>query len=71
MSSKAYLVPVDPKNPAGIAAPGVNPVTLWSSLPQPQKPAKVARPTSSMGLPHSMSPRLCHLGRGFTVRLVI
>ncbi|KAG1750118.1 hypothetical protein EDB19DRAFT_1904373 [Suillus lakei] len=43
MSSKAYVVPVDPKNPAGNAAPDVNPVTLWSLLPQPQKPAKVAQ----------------------------
>lgn len=41
MLSKAYVMPVAPKNPGGSAASGVNQATLQSSLPQVQRPAKV------------------------------
>ncbi|KAG6380599.1 cytosol aminopeptidase family [Boletus reticuloceps] len=41
MSSKAYVVPLDPKNPGQTATANVNPATLWSTIPPAQKPAKV------------------------------
>jgi aminopeptidase len=65
MSSKAYVVPVDPKNPAGNAAPGVNPASLWSSLPQAQKPAKVGTSHLFYGTPAFDVTALVSLGEGF------
>ena len=41
MSSKAYVVPLDPKNPGQNAASNLNPATLWGTLPPTKKPAKV------------------------------
>ncbi|KAG9309122.1 leucine aminopeptidase [Chiua virens] len=41
MSSRAYVVPLDPANPGLNAASNVNPATLWSTLPPSKKPAKV------------------------------
>ena len=41
MSSKAYVVPLDPKNPGQNAAPNVDPATLWGILPPTKKPARV------------------------------
>lgn len=41
MSSKAYVVPLDPNNPGQNAASNVNPASLWATLPPTQKPAKV------------------------------
>lgn len=65
MSSKAYIVPVDPQHPAGNAAPGVNPATLWSSLPQAQKPAKVGTSHLFYGTPALDVTALVSLGEGF------
>lgn len=65
MSSKAYVVPIDPKNPAGNAAPGVNPASLWSSLPQTQKPAKVGTSHLFYGTPAFDVTALVSLGEGF------
>ncbi|KAH0837767.1 cytosol aminopeptidase [Lanmaoa asiatica] len=41
MSSKAYVVPLDPQNPGQNAASNINPATLWETLPPSKKPAKV------------------------------
>ncbi|KAG8219237.1 hypothetical protein J3R82DRAFT_76 [Butyriboletus roseoflavus] len=41
MSSKAYVVPLDPTNPSQNAASNANPATLWGTLPPAKKPAKV------------------------------
>ncbi|KAF8548068.1 hypothetical protein OG21DRAFT_1449621 [Imleria badia] len=41
MSSKAYVVPLDPNNPGQNATSNVNPASLWATLPPTQKPAKV------------------------------
>lgn len=41
MSSKAYIVPIDPSNPTQNAASNANPATLWKTLPPSKKPAKV------------------------------
>ncbi|KAG2364786.1 leucine aminopeptidase [Suillus spraguei] len=65
MSSKAYVVPVDPKNPAGNAAPGINPASLWSSLPQAQKPAKVGTSHLFYGTPAFDVTALVSLGESF------
>ncbi|EGN93693.1 hypothetical protein SERLA73DRAFT_115714 [Serpula lacrymans var. lacrymans S7.3] len=43
MSSKAYVVPIDPKNPPSNVAPGVNPAKLWSTVPSGKTPAKVGK----------------------------
>jgi len=65
MSSKAYIIPVDPKNPAGNAAPGVDPASLWASLPQGQKPAKVGTSHLFYGTPMQDVTALVSLGDGF------
>ncbi|KAJ8584088.1 hypothetical protein M405DRAFT_827455 [Rhizopogon salebrosus TDB-379] len=65
MSSKAYVVPIDPKNPGGNAAPGVNPASLWASLPQAQKPAKVGTSHLFYGTPMPDVTALVSLGDGF------
>ena len=44
MSSKAYVVPLDPKNPGQSAALNVDPATLWGKLPPTQKLPKVGTP---------------------------
>ncbi|KAG1724853.1 hypothetical protein EDB19DRAFT_1758180 [Suillus lakei] len=65
MSSKAYVVPVDPKNPAGHPAPGVNPAALWFSLLQAQKPAKVDMSLLFYGIPVFDVTSFVSLGEGF------
>lgn len=40
MSSKAYIVPLDPSNPSKNAALNVDPSALWAKLPPSKKPAK-------------------------------
>lgn len=65
MSSKAYVVPINPQNPAGNAISGVDPATLWSSLPQAQKPAKVGTSHLFYGTPMQDVTALVSLGDGF------
>ncbi|OJA15858.1 hypothetical protein AZE42_11442 [Rhizopogon vesiculosus] len=65
MSSKAYVVPVDPKNPGGNAAPGIDPASMWASLPQAQKPAKVGTSHLFYGTPRQDVTALVSLGDGF------
>ena len=64
MSSKGYIIPVDPKNPAGNAAPGVDPASMWASLPQVQKPAKVGTSHLFYGTPKQDVTTLVSLGDG-------
>lgn len=40
MSSKAYVVPLDPANPGQNVASNVNPAALWATLPPSNKPPK-------------------------------
>lgn len=40
MSSRAFVVPLDPANPGQNAASNVNPTALWTTLPPSNKPAK-------------------------------
>jgi len=65
MSSKGYIIPVDPKNSAGNAAAGVDPASMWASLPQGQKPAKVSTSHLFYGTPRQDVTALVSLGDGF------
>lgn len=40
MSSKAYVVPLDPAKPGQTATSNLDPVSLWGKLPPSKKPAK-------------------------------
>jgi len=65
MSSKAYIIPVDPKNPAENAAPGVDPASTRASLPHGQTPAKVGTSHLFYGTPRQDVTALVSLGDGF------
>ncbi|KAF9225161.1 hypothetical protein BS17DRAFT_778229 [Gyrodon lividus] len=68
MSSKAYIVPLDPKNPGHSAASKVNPATLWATLPPAQKPAKVGTSHLFYGTSGNDVTALVSLGEGFEIK---
>ncbi|KIK94396.1 hypothetical protein PAXRUDRAFT_828052 [Paxillus rubicundulus Ve08.2h10] len=65
MSSKAYIIPVDPQNPGLGAASNVNPAILWATLPPTQKPAKVGTSHLFYGTGGNDVTALVSLGEGF------
>ncbi|KIN94418.1 hypothetical protein M404DRAFT_35047 [Pisolithus tinctorius Marx 270] len=65
MSTKAYIVPIDPQNPTSSAVPTVDPAVLWSKLPPSQKPAKVGSSHLFYGVPGNNVTALVSLGEAF------
>ncbi|KAF9237072.1 cytosol aminopeptidase family, catalytic domain-containing protein [Melanogaster broomeanus] len=65
MSSKAYIVPLDPQNPGRNVTPSLNPATLWATLPPTQKPAKVGTSHLFYGTSGNNVTALVSLGDGF------
>jgi aminopeptidase len=68
MSSKAHIIPVDPKNPGLSAASNLNPAVLWATLPPTQKPAKVGTSHLFYGTGGNDVTALVSLGEGFETK---
>ena len=63
MSTRAYIVPLDPQNPTSGVVP--DPATLWARLPPSQKLTKVGSSYLFYGTPGTDVTALSSLGEGF------
>ncbi|KAH7911619.1 cytosol aminopeptidase family, catalytic domain-containing protein [Hygrophoropsis aurantiaca] len=66
MSSKAYIVPVNPQNLSSNTVAGVDTAKLWSTTPSAQKPAKVGTSHVFYGVSGQDLSALVSLGEGFS-----
>lgn len=65
MSTKAYIVPLDPQNPVSSVVPSVDTAALWAKLPPSQKLTKVGSSYLFYGIPERDVAALASLGEGF------
>lgn len=65
MSTKAYIVPLDPQNPVSGVVPSVDTAALWAKLPRSQKLTKVGSSYLFYGTPGKDVAALASLGEGF------
>lgn len=67
MSTKAFILPIDPSAPSAQSPSGVDAAKLWSTVPQSQKTPKVGSTRTFYGTPAGDAnvTTLVSLGEGF------
>lgn len=68
MSTKAYLLPLDPKKNSTASVQDVNPPELWKRVPNGSKPSKVGQTHVFYDTPKEGVTALVSLGEGFDAK---